>query len=125
MKIIKWTQFSLSHEPPFTPVWVPLPHLPIHLFQKGPLLFLASLIGRPLKVDAATQNLSRPSVARIFVEVDLLKDLPNRLWIGQEESGFWQLVIYENFPLYCLDCSRIGYSSGECATFTLNPISTQ
>lgn len=115
MKIIKWTpHFSPEHEPPFAPVWVSLPHLPIHLFQKNPLLSVASLIGRPLKIDAATQNLSRPSVARICVEVDLLKDLPKRLWIGQGDPGFWQQITYENLLAYCEDCFRIGHASGEC-----------
>lgn len=84
IKIMKWTlNFSLAHEPLFAPVLLFLYHLPIHMFQKSPLLFLASLIGRSLKVNAATENLSRPSMARICVEVDLLKDLPKRLWIGQ------------------------------------------
>lgn len=80
MRILKWTPFfSLVHEPPFAPIWISLNHLPIHLFQKVPLLSIASLIGRPLKVDIATQNLTRPSVARICVEIDLLKELPKRV----------------------------------------------
>lgn len=82
---------------------------------------MASLIGRPLKVDAATQNLSRPSGARICVEVDLLKNLPNRLWIGQGDSVFWQPVVYENLPSYCPDCSRVGHPSGECLISSPNP----
>lgn len=102
MKISKWTlHFSPAHEPPFSPVWISFHNLPIYLFQKVPLLSLASLIGRLLKVDAATQNLSRPSVAHICVEVDLLKDLPKRLWIGQGDSGFWQPITYESPVVLC------------------------
>lgn len=117
MKILKWTpDFTADHEPPVAPVWISFNHLPIHLFQKGPLMSLASLLGRPLRIDAATRTLSRPSVARVCVEVNLLRHLPNRIWIGHGDSGFWQSVTYDNLPHYCTSCSRLGHLDGECTT---------
>lgn len=80
--------FCLDPKPPIVPVWVSFEHFSIHLFQKSPLLSLADLIGKPLKVNAATQSLSRPSVARVCVEINLLKPLAKRIWIGQGDSGF-------------------------------------
>lgn len=119
MKFIKWIpHFSLSHEPPFAPVWISFHHLPINFFLKGPLLSLTSLIGKPLKIVAVTQTISCPSVARICLEADLIKDLPKHLWIRQGDSGFWQSVSYENLLPYCEDCTRVDHSFGECNTIT-------
>lgn len=83
MKVLKWTpEFRPDQKPPIVPIWLSFNHLPIHLFQKAPLLSLAALIGKPLKVESATQNLSCPSVARVCVEINLLKYSPKRIWIG-------------------------------------------
>lgn len=106
MKVLKWSpNFKPDQEPPISPVWLSFNHLPLHLFQKIPLLSLASLIGRPLKVDAATQSLVRPSVARVCVEVNLLQPSSRRIWIGQVDEGFWQPVVYKNLPSYCDACA--------------------
>lgn len=52
-----------------------------------------------MKIDGPTANLGRPSFARIFVEMDLLKELPARIWIGTGVGkGFWQTALYEDFP---------------------------
>ena len=66
---------------------------------------LAALIGRLLRIDAATHSLARPSVAWVCVEVNLLRSLPKRIWIGQGDGGFWQSVTYESLPTYCKVCS--------------------
>lgn len=58
--------------------------------------------------------LSRPSVARVCVEVDLLKDLPKRIWLGVDDSGFFQRVTYEDLPNYCTQCCKIGHSVQQC-----------
>ena len=112
MKVLKWTiDFTADHEPPVSPVSVSFNHLPIHLFQKGPLMSLTALIGRPLVIDAVTRSLSRPSVARVCIEVNFLRNLPKRVWIGNGESGFWQAVTYEKLPhivlsAFVLDMNR-------------------
>lgn len=49
---------------------------------------MAFLLGRSLKIYEATISLSRPSVARIYTEVDLLKELPSRLWLGTIMGDF-------------------------------------
>lgn len=105
-KVLKWSpNFKPDQEPPIAPVWLSFNHLSLHLFQKKPLLSLTSLIGRPLKIDAETQPLVRPSVACVCVEVNLLRPLLRRIWIGQGDDGFWQPMVYENLPSNCEDCA--------------------
>ncbi|XP_071906094.1 uncharacterized protein [Coffea arabica] len=115
MRVFKWSpDFTVSSESSRAPVWIALEHLPIHFFDKASLFSIASTIGNPLQIDAATASLARPSVARLCVDLDISKELPARVWIGTGSHGFWQRVLYENLPLYCLLCSRQGHSSDGC-----------
>lgn len=76
---------------------------------------IASLVGTPLRLDAATQTLKRPSKARVQVEVDLLRLRPEKIWIGVENSdGFWQKLEYDSVPNYCCHCWHIGHSETMC-----------
>ena len=56
-------------------------------------------MGKPLFVDAATASGLRPSVARVCVEVDLLKAFPGRIWIGNGDYGGFGSSWFQNmFP---------------------------
>ncbi|CAH9124929.1 unnamed protein product [Cuscuta epithymum] len=115
MRVTKWTpDFKPNVESPVVPVWLALEGLPIHLQDRRALFDIVGLIGRPLKLDAATTSLARPSVARVFAEVDVSKTLPNKVWINCGSSGFAQSIVYENRPLYCNHCLHLGHSDSVC-----------
>lgn len=67
-------------------------------------------------LDAATADLPRPSVARICVELDLLKKLPRRIWLecGNSIHGFRQEIVYEELPNYCKHCKHLGHEISIC-----------
>lgn len=65
-----------------------LVNLPMHFFSKVSLFALGNTLGTPLRLDATTITLSRPSVARVCIEMDLLKKFLNCIWIGN-----WMKVI--------------------------------
>ncbi|KAH0646388.1 hypothetical protein KY284_034272 [Solanum tuberosum] len=46
----------------------------------------ALLPSTPLALDAATLGRTMPHMAKIRVEMDLLKPLPESLWIGKEHE---------------------------------------
>ncbi|XP_059288076.1 uncharacterized protein LOC132041382 [Lycium ferocissimum] len=50
---------------------------------------MAQAVGTPLVIDKATENRTRPSCARVKVEVDLMKELPKRIHIScvDEDTG--------------------------------------
>ncbi|RAL43046.1 hypothetical protein DM860_009828 [Cuscuta australis] len=54
-----------EEDSPIVPCWISIPNLPIHLHDPKALFTIASHLGKPLKVDNATLNFSRPSVARV------------------------------------------------------------
>nr|XP_027083663.1 uncharacterized protein LOC113705962 [Coffea arabica] len=69
MSISKWSiNFRSGQELSIAPVWISFPGLPIPFFQRNQLMQLASTLGHPLKLDAATGDLRRPSAARVLVE---------------------------------------------------------
>nr|XP_027093600.1 uncharacterized protein LOC113714003 [Coffea arabica] len=120
MMVSKWTlDFKAHQDATFAPVWVSLPSLPLPLFNKMYIAKLAGLLGRFLKIDSATLALKRPSVARVLVEMDVSVSPPHRIWIGEDQEGFWQSVEYENWPKFCGFCTRFGHEVGEC--FRKNP----
>ena len=71
-------------------------------------------MGRLLKIDAATGDLRRPSVARVLVEIDVTRPQVKRVWIGDDEYGFWQKVESEIWPAFCPFCERFGHVESEC-----------
>nr|XP_027083516.1 uncharacterized protein LOC113705806 [Coffea arabica] len=117
MRVFHWSpDFHVQRESSLAPVWIALPCLTIHFFDKHSLFSIASVVGRPLYVDAATSSVSRPSVARVCVEVDLLHPLPQRVWVGMsgEADGFWQQIVAEHLPQYCNKCWHMGHAREDC-----------
>ncbi|KAG9444332.1 hypothetical protein H6P81_015672 [Aristolochia fimbriata] len=117
MKVFKWSPFFRTadgEEPSLAAVWVSFPSLPVVLFQEEFLFDIAALVGKALTMDGATRNMTRTNVARVCVEIDLLKELPKRLWIRIGKRGFSQEIAYENLPSYCTRCLLQGHSSKTC-----------
>lgn len=84
-------------------------------FEWNAIFAIARLIDILLHMDSTTASLKRPSIARIQVGLDILKDRPSKVWIATEgEDGFWQKIIYDNAPNYCCHCWHIGRSEASC-----------
>ena len=96
MRVFKWTsEFIMDVESSIAPIWVNFPKLPVHFFAQPSLFSIARIVRSSLKTDSATASLTCPSVARVCVEMDLLRKFLNRIWLGTGSGGFWQLVEYE------------------------------
>ncbi|XP_027122242.1 uncharacterized protein [Coffea arabica] len=115
MRVFRWRRdFHVQKESSLAPVWVTLPALPIHYFDKHSLFSILSPVGKPLFLDAATSAGTRPSVARVCVEVDLVKPICSQVWVAVEgEIGFWQQIIIEDLPSYCSVCWQLRHSVGD------------
>ncbi|PKU60788.1 hypothetical protein MA16_Dca028207 [Dendrobium catenatum] len=120
MRLLKWSpDFDINSESPICPVWISLPNLRMHFYNHTVLQKIGSIFGRPLQVDQATANRTRPSVARILVEMDITKDWSKEIWLGSEGNGYIQKVEIENFPIFCTHCKLYGHDINNC--FILNP----
>lgn len=117
MRIFKWSaSFRADVESSVVPVWISLPNLPLFMLNKQCLFSIGNLVGQPLTLDLATAELKRPSLAKICVQVDLLKKLPHRVHLdcGEELPPFWQEIVYEKLPKYCAHCMRLGHNVRDC-----------
>ncbi|KAH0464936.1 hypothetical protein IEQ34_005039 [Dendrobium chrysotoxum] len=96
-------------------------HIRPYLFSPCILNGLGSLFGRPLKTDHATTCGSRPSIARVLVELDVTKYYLDWVWVGHENLGYVQAVIMEEFPSYCSHCKSLGHLKLECCSLNTIP----
>ncbi|XP_074565078.1 uncharacterized protein LOC141821603 [Curcuma longa] len=115
LRIFKWTpNFSYTVESSVVPVWIQFPDLPIHMFNKKGLFSAAKIVGTPIKIDEATADCSRLTMALVCVEIDLLKPRIEEFWIGIGEEKRLQKVVYERVPNYCKQCCHLGHTEEEC-----------
>lgn len=118
MRVFKWSpSFHVDKEPLIAHIWFSLPKSPIHYFNKECLFHIVSCLGWPLFMDSATSSLARLSVARVCVEVDLLKPQPKQVWIRvgtSEAEGFYQSLEPEEMSAYCGHCFKQGHIEDEC-----------
>ncbi|KAL4313865.1 hypothetical protein AHAS_Ahas15G0027800 [Arachis hypogaea] len=106
-------------EPNFNPLtasidkvtaWIRLPGLPIELYDRMVLRKIGNLVGRTIKVDSNTAELSRGKFARMCVEVDLTKPLVGKYLINGREYR----VEYEGIHQICFSCGRIDHDQKLC-----------
>ncbi|KAF3664464.1 hypothetical protein FXO37_11500 [Capsicum annuum] len=98
-------------------------------FVKESLFSFASAVGKPIHLDMALVNKTRPSYARVKVQVDLLLDFPKCLEMeivnsNTKESRIEKVKIKCDFlPKYCNECKLKGLDEMECKVLhpQLNP----
>ncbi|KAK4706479.1 hypothetical protein R3W88_033957 [Solanum pinnatisectum] len=100
--------------------WISFPKLRPTFFVKESIFSLASALGKPLRLDVATINKTRPSCARVKVQVDLLADLPKviELEVRNEDTETSRVekvkIQYDLLPKYCQTCKLQGHAEMEC-----------
>nr|XP_009784900.1 PREDICTED: uncharacterized protein LOC104233234 [Nicotiana sylvestris] len=101
-------------------VWISFPDLPPNYFAKKSLMSIASAVGKPLAIDKAMKDRTRPSAARVKVLLDLLDKHPKKVKISVvdkicgKSNDFSQKVIYDYLPMYCTCCKHQGHDEISC-----------
>ncbi|KAK6123181.1 hypothetical protein DH2020_043083 [Rehmannia glutinosa] len=94
MRVFKWTpSFNPRAEAPLAPVWIRFPGLPIHFFDHNALFAIGMIIGTPLQVDSLTASRSRLSMARVCVELDLLKERIDEIVLEFDDTSQFKRFI--------------------------------
>ncbi|KAG8381060.1 hypothetical protein BUALT_Bualt06G0082700 [Buddleja alternifolia] len=115
MRVLKWTSnFDPNEESPIMPIWIKVFGLRPHWFHRQFLYHVASLIGKPLKLDEATTEIDNPMVARMCVELDVLERLQPDIPIQIDGKTHYFKVQYEGIPEYCKICHHRGHSMVAC-----------
>lgn len=102
--VTKWSpNFKLEEDSPIVPVWVLLLSLPFYFHTWHYVKQVLGPVGIPLSMDITTDYRTRPSMAKVRVEVDLTKPFLNSVWVRMEEEpnplkGFTHKIEYEGVP---------------------------
>jgi len=108
-----WTpDFNPEAEITAAPVWVRLPHLPLHLWGIESLEDIGNKLGRYL--DKADPKGDQYTCARICVEVNLEKGLPEAIKLSLGDWSHIQELDYEQIPFKCLRCHAHGHFARNC-----------
>lgn len=94
----QWSaEFGFSKEfPTDIPLSVKLPHLPLNCLGPNTLSRISSTIGTPMFADECTTKQTRVSFARMLLEVNVTKPLPDKITVKDpKDIIFTQSVIYE------------------------------
>lgn len=91
-------------------VWIRLPGLAVHLYDKNVLQKLGQLVGTVIKIDSNTASSTRGRFARIAVSITLDKPFVSQF----EFEGKVQKVEYEGLPVICFTCGWYGHNNNGC-----------
>lgn len=80
---------------------------------------IVSSVGTSLEMDLATKGRTRISMAKVRVEIDLLKPQSESVYVGlihenSPQTGFMQKLEYEGIPKYCKHCKKLGHVMANC-----------
>ncbi|XP_060182319.1 uncharacterized protein LOC132611983 [Lycium barbarum] len=121
MRTLKWDPwFNHEEETSIAIAWILFPTLAPNYFGQSQLFSMASAVGKPLTLDVATINKTRPSCARVKFEVDLFADHPKRVQLQVVDSktgdikSKWVKIYYHFMPKYCKECCLQGHDEEGC-----------
>ncbi|GAV83448.1 DUF4283 domain-containing protein [Cephalotus follicularis] len=68
------------------PVWVKLSNVPVHLWTKLGLSYIASVLGKPLYMDAQTTNRQVLTYARVCVDMSATSSFPISILLDVDDG---------------------------------------
>ncbi|TYK26644.1 hypothetical protein E5676_scaffold313G002900 [Cucumis melo var. makuwa] len=116
MLLRKWTSDIVPESFVFNSilVWIRLDRVPMELWTKSGLVFVASVVGKPITLDLAIKETRRLSYARVCVELDVDSPMPAEITVNLRRANFIVTINYEWKPHKCKLCCAFGHSGGKC-----------
>jgi len=96
------------------PVWVRLYNLPLHFWNEQVLEGIGNSLGKYIKTDLERIDERIYTFARICVEVDLSKGLPDNIKLIYKQQIWLQVLDYENTAFRCRLCTQTGHLQSSC-----------
>ncbi|GAV92808.1 DUF4283 domain-containing protein [Cephalotus follicularis] len=97
------------------PIWVKLTNIPAELWTRTGLSYIASALGMPLCMDAATAAGNRLSFARVCVEMKAHSNFPHSFKVRRRSGILADIQVqYVWKPSPCSVCNVFDHSSKQC-----------
>lgn len=97
------------------PLWVDLVNVPGYLYSLDGLRFLSRTTGKFVKLHPNTERCVRMDVARVLVEVNLMKPLPQKICFkNRDQERVIVQVHYPWLPSRCTSCDGWGHLVQDC-----------
>ncbi|XP_056867299.1 uncharacterized protein LOC130512878 [Raphanus sativus] len=111
--VTKWSPVTEKEKPPVQsiPMWVHIKNVPIKMFSWQGLSFLTSPIGSPERLHPETAQCLKLDVAKIFVKVDLSKELPKKMNFTIQGEEVLVEYSYPRLPTKCQECGTWGHKT--------------
>ena len=95
-------------------VWVRLHNLQLHFWHHKVLTGIGNSLGKFLEIDADRVTKGIFTFARIYVDVDLSKGLPDHILLLHNNQQWSQSLDYENTTFRCRTCLHTGHLQSAC-----------
>lgn len=104
----KWSPVIEKEKPQSQsiPMWVHLKNVPFNMFSWQGLSFITSPVGSPVRLHPETAQCLNIDVAKIFVKVDLTKDLPSKMNFNIQGQEVLVEYSYLWLPTKCPKCDK-------------------
>ncbi|CAN7042795.1 unnamed protein product [Brassica rapa subsp. trilocularis] len=115
--VYEWNPKTAQAPPDLSamPLWVDLKNVPGYLYSKKGLSFLACTTGKFVKLHPNTEKCIRLDVARMLVEVDFQKPLPQKIcFVERDGIEVTVEVSYPWLPPCCGNCTKWGHTDKDC-----------
>jgi len=104
--------------PNVVPVWVRLPHLPIHCWGDESFKAIGNTVRKYIDICEPKDNMH--ACARICVELDLGRGLPEAIKIKVDQWTHIQQLEYKQISFKCKVCHEYGHFSNRCSKLKEN-----
>lgn len=118
MFVAKWSPGVHQKKPELSmvPVWLEFTGVPLQFFNREGLQEIAGLVGHPVCLHPATENLTNIEVAKVYTVIDPRKPLPEGV-NAQFESGEIRRIKVSSpwLPSLCSFCKKVGHTISRCS----------
>ena len=105
------------------PIWIQLGNVPLELFTKNRLSYIANAIGNPLYMDRITTKQQRLAFAKICVEVDANVEIPRFIEVKMQNGSIIAIKMEVPWRLQkCSQCKIFGHMDKNCLVKVSNPM---
>ncbi|CAN7108727.1 unnamed protein product [Brassica rapa subsp. narinosa] len=117
MFVAKWSPGIQQAKPELetVPVWLEFTGVPLQFFNRDALKEIAGMVGHPLCLHPATENLTNIEVAKVYTVIDPRKPLPGFV-NARFESGDTRRIAVSSpwLPSLCSFCKNPGHTITRC-----------